>query len=85
MLDTPIGATFTTALGLLFAAYGLAQLVQAYRPVPLDEWIARVVPGAGAVVLGGLLAWSGYQLGLSTAAATALQVSRRMGAAVTAR
>jgi hypothetical protein len=85
MPDIQIGPAFLFVLGLLFAIYGLSQLIQAYRPTPLDEWMARALPGAGAVVLGVLLTWSSYRLGLGTAAATALHASGMTGAAFLVR
>jgi hypothetical protein len=85
MLDNDVGPGFMIILGLVFATYGLGQLVQAYRLEQLDEWAAKVLPGAGAVMLGALFAWSGYRLGADTAAAAALHASRVMGAAFITR
>ena len=62
MLDHQIGPAFMIVLGLTFSTYGVGLLVQACRVEPLNEWMAKALPGAGAIMLGVLFAWSGYWL-----------------------
>jgi hypothetical protein len=75
MLQPQIGPAFLFASGLSLTVYGLGQLARAWYVGPIDKWMAKVLPGAGAVVLGVLLTWGGYRIGLDMAAATALHVS----------
>jgi hypothetical protein len=73
MLQTQVGPAFLFASGLSLTAYGLGQLAQAWYVGPLGKWMAKVLPGAGAVMLGVLFTWSGYQIGFDASTVAALR------------
>jgi hypothetical protein len=82
MLQTQVGPAFLFASGLSLTAYGLGQLAQAWYVGPLGKWMAKVLPGAGAVMLGVLFTWSGYQIGFDASTVAALRASRVTGASM---
>jgi hypothetical protein len=62
MLQNQIGPAFLAMLSLVFGVYGMRELALACGPWPLDQWIERVLPGAGGVTLGALFACCSYRL-----------------------
>ena len=67
MLQYQTGPVFLVVLSLAFGLYGVWQLALACRPWPLDQWIERVLPGAGSVTVGALFACCSYRLIETTA------------------
>ena len=62
MLQDQIGPAFLVMLSLAFGIYGMRELALACSLRPLDQWIERVLPGAGGVTLGALFACCSYRL-----------------------
>ena len=53
---------FLSTLSVMFGSYGVWQLVLAWRLEQLDEWVDKVLPGAGGVMVGALFATCSYRL-----------------------
>ena len=62
MLDVQIGPAFLITSGMFSGLYSVSQLALAYHLEPFSEWVAKALPGAGAVLIGVLFAWDGYRL-----------------------
>ena len=77
MLQDQIGPVFLAMLSLVFGIYGTWELALACRPWPLNQWIERVLPGAGSVTVSALFACCSCRLiettaGMGSAVAWAL-------------